>query len=143
MVRFGTIVAKNASQVALKAIPGASVAYKIVTKSVQDFNNSDKLEVDAKAANMLTLEKKPLKTASYTIKHKQICQVQSCRFEGFRHSQQSSSCETESEDVIRVFMIKEFLGKQFFFPCLKLLWLLLPLFNFSLCMLWHPFFWGT
>ncbi|KAK9938239.1 hypothetical protein M0R45_014991 [Rubus argutus] len=77
MVRFGTIVAKNASQVALKTIPGASVAYKIVTKSVQDFNNSDKLEVDAKAANMLTLEKKPLKTASYTIKHKQICQVQS------------------------------------------------------------------
>ncbi|KAM5585894.1 hypothetical protein ABKV19_005015 [Rosa sericea] len=102
----GTIVAKNATYEGLKFVPGGSTFYNIAASSIRDFNNSNEQEVDVKAlqAKVLRLERE---FGEFRERNKPCADVKSPSI-----SNVQSVATRKPEDVIRVFVMKEFMWRQ-------------------------------
>ncbi|KAM5585895.1 hypothetical protein ABKV19_005016 [Rosa sericea] len=107
IAQFGAIVAKNATYEGLKLVPGGSTFYNIAASSIRDFNNSNEQEVDVKAlqAELLSLK---IELSEYRKMNKPCADVKS---PSITNVQSVATCKPE--DVINVFMMKEFMGRQF------------------------------
>nr|XP_023915873.1 uncharacterized protein LOC112027437 [Quercus suber]POF06235.1 hypothetical protein CFP56_72966 [Quercus suber] len=104
--RIATNFAKNATVVAceegLKTIPGGSLFYKIVLKSLHNEKKFGGNEVEPKA-----LQAKISKMEEADVIHKPFADFKP------EISSFESNLDRKPEDVIRVFMMKESIGRQF------------------------------
>ncbi|XP_068311929.1 uncharacterized protein [Pyrus communis] len=136
IVRFSSSIVKHTASESLKTVPG----YKIVKRSISDLNESDKQEENVKAtqadlhrlkkelseykkvhelevimkalqADVLRLEKE---LSEYRKSHEQVqLDKPSADLKSPNTANIHSVANQKPEDVIRVFMMKEFVGRQF------------------------------
>ncbi|CAL9017329.1 unnamed protein product [Prunus brigantina] len=110
ILQLGKSIVTHATIEGLKTIPG----YKIVAKSIRDVKESNKQEVDVKAlqADLHGLQKE---FSEYKKLHEQVLiDKPSADLKSPNTVNIHSAVNQKPEDVIRVFMMKEFMGRQFF-----------------------------
>ncbi|CAB4277611.1 unnamed protein product [Prunus armeniaca] len=114
ILQLGKSIVTRATIEGLKTIPGGLVGYKIVAKSIRDVKESNKQEVDVKAlqADLHGLQKE---FSEYKKLHEHgLIDKPSADLKSPNTVNILSALNQKPEDVIRVFMMKEFMGRQFF-----------------------------
>ncbi|PQP94767.1 uncharacterized protein Pyn_40740 [Prunus yedoensis var. nudiflora] len=140
ILQLGKSIVTHATIEGLKTIPGGFVGYNIFKKSIKDLKDSDKQEVDVKAlqadvcrlkkdfsdykkvhepevdvkalqADLLRLEKE---LSKYRKLHEQVpIDKPSAELKSPNTVNIHSAVYQKPEDVIRVFMMNEFMGRKF------------------------------
>ncbi|BFG29314.1 hypothetical protein CerSpe_155880 [Prunus speciosa] len=110
ILQLGKSIVTHATIEGLKTIPG----YNIVNNSIKELKDSDNQEVDVKAlqADVRRLDKELSKYRKF---HEQVpIDMPSADLKSPNTVNIHSAVNQKPEDVIRVFMMKDFMGRKFF-----------------------------